>query len=166
MVCSGSTVHKPRALTQTADGFLTLLDLFSHHPADAHQTLSNVTGCLYQVLLGGFPTYQAHQTKQKKKCLSVTPELLRSATMSEFLEQYWRNKTLFPNIFLHSVIWWWWLLTVMSNKTIQKISHRADELLTTDHLSVTLNTRTHPGLCSESSAVQMKATVTYIMYKV
>lgn len=87
--------------------------------------------------------------KQKIKCLSVTPELLRSA-MSEFLEQYWRNKTLF----LHLVIWWlWWLLTVMSNKSVQKISHRADKPLTTDHLSVTLNTRTHPGLCSESSAV-------------
>lgn len=106
------------ALTQSANGVLTLFDLLGHHSADAHQTLSDVTGCLRQALLGGLPTIT-----YIKWSVSVS-QLGDTETTYE-----WERKAFFQKIFPQLVLWWWrwwwrrWL-TVLSKKICSNLSHR------------------------------------------
>lgn len=51
--------HSSGGGPQSVDAVLTLLHLLSHHPADRHQTLCDVTVCLHQVLFCHFPLSNA-----------------------------------------------------------------------------------------------------------
>lgn len=61
---TNAQVHKVGVFfTQCADGVLTLLHLFSHQPADGHQTLCDVAAGFNQAFFGRLPETKAH-TKQ------------------------------------------------------------------------------------------------------